>query len=194
MDSVATLEIRDPVPFFVDVKRNDPSRRAARGSHDFGVAYTLGVRRSSYVPAHDLDFEPSTAGGNEKLVAPPFARFVIHAVSASETAARAVARRIGKITGIWRAALVAPTDDPWLRLVHFSLCLRGRLGRNVANDLFEGCIERSTCGFAHGSSPVDPSTTAAKSGKFYSSNLMSAGRALCPMYRPSNSHPSDHHG
>lgn len=52
VDSVATLEIRDPVAFFVHVKRNDPSRRAARGGHDFGVAYTLGVRRSRYVEGH----------------------------------------------------------------------------------------------------------------------------------------------
>ena len=46
VDRVSALEIRDPMPFFIDVKPNDPSRRPARRGHGFGAKYTLGTRRS----------------------------------------------------------------------------------------------------------------------------------------------------
>lgn len=43
MNRVAALQVRHPVAFVVDVKADDPSRRAARRLHERDVAYTLGV-------------------------------------------------------------------------------------------------------------------------------------------------------
>jgi hypothetical protein len=83
-------------------------------------------------------------------------RVSIHRISCdnvgprSKATARAVARRIGKVTRVRHATLVTTADDASFFLL-LLFRLRRFLGREMADDLFEGGIERTSRRFlSHG--------------------------------------------